>query len=50
MLFLDNWKVLSPTFAIELRGRNAAAFIREVEVEAVRIVEKYSIRTEMTRS
>jgi hypothetical protein len=42
--------VLNPAFAIELWGRDASAFIREVEVEAVRIVGKYSVRIEMTRS
>ena len=50
MPFLDNHMVLNPAFAIELWGRDAFAFIREVEVEAVRIVGKYSVRIEMTRS
>jgi hypothetical protein len=50
MSFLDNRMVLSLAFAIELRGRNAVAFISEVETEAMRIVGKYSAKTELTRS
>jgi hypothetical protein len=42
--------VLSPTFAIELRVWDAIEFIREVKVEAIKIVGKYSSRTEMLRS
>jgi hypothetical protein len=49
MPFLDNQMVLSTAFAIELRGRDAAAFIREVETEAVRIVGNYSAKTELTK-
>jgi hypothetical protein len=41
--------VLSPAFNIELQGRDAAALIWEVEAEAVRIVGKYSMKTEMPR-
>lgn len=50
MTFLNNQMVLSPAFAIELRRRDVAAFVREVEVEVVKIVGKYSTRTKMTRS
>jgi hypothetical protein len=50
MPFLNNRMVLSPAFAIELRRRDAASFVREVEAEAVSIVGKYSARTKMMRS
>jgi hypothetical protein len=50
MPFLENRMVMSLAFAIELRGRDSAAFVREVEAEAVRIDGKYSARTKMTRS
>jgi hypothetical protein len=42
--------VLSPAFNIELRGQNVVAFVWEVEAEAVRIVRKYSMKTEMPRN
>jgi hypothetical protein len=42
--------VRSPTFALDLRGRNPAAFVREVEDGAVRIVGRYVPRTEALRS
>jgi hypothetical protein len=42
--------VRSPTFALDLRGRNVAAFVREVEDGAVRIVGRYAPRTEALRS
>jgi hypothetical protein len=42
--------VLSPAFAIEQWGRDAAAFVKEVEVEAVKIIRKYLAKTELTRS
>jgi hypothetical protein len=42
--------VLSPAFAIEEWGWDAAAFVREVEAEAVKIIGKYSAKTELTRS
>jgi hypothetical protein len=42
--------VLSPAFRIELRCRDATTFIREVEANDVRIVGKYSTKTEMPRS
>jgi hypothetical protein len=38
--------VQSPTFALNLRGRNPAAFVCEVEDGAVRIVGRYVLRTE----
>jgi hypothetical protein len=47
---LNNRMVQSPAFSIELRGRDAATFVREVEVEAVKIVGKYSAKMELTRS
>jgi hypothetical protein len=50
MPFLNNRMVLSPAFAIKLRGRDAAAFVREVEAEAVKIIGKYSAKMELTRS
>jgi hypothetical protein len=36
--------------AMDLRGRDAAAFVREVEAEAVKIVGKYAPKTETLRS
>jgi hypothetical protein len=38
--------VRSPAFALDLRGRDPAAFVREVEDGAVRIVGRYVPRTE----
>jgi hypothetical protein len=40
----------SPAFTLDLRGRNPAAFVREVEDGAVRIVGRYVPRTEAFRS
>jgi hypothetical protein len=42
--------VQSPTFALDLRGRNPAAFVREVEDRAMRIVGRYAPRTEALQS
>jgi hypothetical protein len=42
--------VRSPTFALDLRGWNPSAFVREVEDGAVRIVGRYVPRTEALRS
>jgi hypothetical protein len=42
--------VQSPAFALDLRGRNPAASVREVEDGAVRIVGRYVPRTETLRS
>jgi hypothetical protein len=42
--------VRSPAFALDLRGRNPAAFVREVEDGAVRIVGRYVPRMEALRS
>jgi hypothetical protein len=42
--------VRSPTFAVDLRGRDAAAFVREIEAEAIKIVGKYTSKTETLRS
>lgn len=36
--------VVSPGFAVELGGQDRVAFISEVEVEAVKIVGKYSAK------
>jgi hypothetical protein len=41
--------VRSPAFVVDLHGRNAAAFVREVEAEAVKIVG-YVPKTETLRS
>jgi hypothetical protein len=38
MPFLKGWHVLSPAFNIELWGWDAASFVREVEVNAVKIL------------
>jgi hypothetical protein len=50
MPFLNNQMVLSSAFTIELHGQDAAAFIREVEAEAVKIVGKCLTMIELTRS
>jgi hypothetical protein len=42
--------VLSPAFNIELHGRDVVSFVREVEVKAMKIVRKYSMKTDMSRS
>ena len=42
--------VRSLAFAVELRGRDAVAFVREVEAEAVKIVGKYAPKTKTLRS
>jgi hypothetical protein len=47
---LGDQLVRSPAFVVDLRGRNAAAFVREVEAEAVKIVGKYVPKTETLRS
>jgi hypothetical protein len=47
---LGGQMVRSPAFAVDLRGHDAVAFAREVEVEAVKIVGKYVPKTETLRS
>jgi hypothetical protein len=47
---LGNQLVRSPTFVVDLRGRNPAAFVHEVEAEAAKIVGKYVPKTEALRS
>jgi hypothetical protein len=42
--------VQSPAFCLDLRGRDPAAFVREVEDGAVRIVGRYAPRKEGLRS
>jgi hypothetical protein len=42
--------VRSPAFALDLCGRDRAAFVREVEDGVVRIVGRYAPRTESLRS
>jgi hypothetical protein len=42
--------VRSPTFALDLRGRDPAAFVREAEDGAARIVGRYVPKTEGLRS
>jgi hypothetical protein len=43
-------QVRSPAFALDLHGRDPAAFVREVEDGAVRIVGRYVPKTEAQRS
>jgi hypothetical protein len=50
MSTLGGQLVRSPAFALDLHGRNPAAFVREVEDGAVRIVGRYVPRTETLRS
>jgi hypothetical protein len=47
---LGEQQVRSPAFALDLRGRDPAAFVREVEDGAVRIMGRYVPRTEALRS
>jgi hypothetical protein len=42
--------VQSPAFTLDLRGRDPAAFVREVEDGATRIVGRYVPRTDVLRS
>jgi hypothetical protein len=46
---LGGQKVRSPLFALDVRGRDAAAVVREAEDGAVRIVGRYVPRTEAQR-
>jgi hypothetical protein len=50
MLSFGDQMVWSPAFAIDLQGRDLAAFIREVESEAIKIVGKYVLKMVMLRS
>lgn len=50
MPFKENVLVRSPTFTIELHGRDVGAFINEVEAEVVKLVGKYSMNIEMPKS
>jgi hypothetical protein len=50
MPFLGRQLVRSPAFALDLRGRDPAAVVREAEDGAVRIVGHYVPRTEALRS
>jgi hypothetical protein len=50
MPFRGGEMVRSPAFALNLRNRDAAAFVREAEDEAVRLVGRYVSRTEGQRS
>jgi hypothetical protein len=43
---LGEQQVRSSTFTLDLRGRDPAAFVREVEYGAMRIVGRYVPRTE----
>ena len=47
---LGGQQVRSPAFALDLRGRDPAAFVREVEDGAARIVGRYVPKTEGLRS
>jgi hypothetical protein len=50
MPFCGGMLVRSPTFALDLHGRDPAAFVCEVEDGAVRIVGRYVPKTEAQRS
>jgi hypothetical protein len=50
MPFLGGQRVRSPVFALDLHGRDPAAFVREAEDGAARIVGRYVPRTEGLRS
>jgi hypothetical protein len=47
---LGGRKVRSPLFALDVRGRDPAAVVREAEDGAVRIVGRYVLKTEAQRS
>jgi hypothetical protein len=47
---LGDQLVRSPAFALDLRGRNPAAFVREVQAEASRIVGRYVPKKKTLRS
>jgi hypothetical protein len=47
---LGGQMVQSPVFAMDLHDRDAAAFVREVEAEAVKIVGKYVLKMKTLRS
>jgi hypothetical protein len=47
---LGDQLVRSPAFALDLQGQNPAAFVREVEAEAARIVGRYVPKTKALRS
>jgi hypothetical protein len=47
---LGDQLVRSPAFALDLRGRNSATFLWEVEAKAARIIGRYMMRTETLRS
>jgi hypothetical protein len=47
---LGEQRVRSPAFALDLHGRDPAAFVREVEDGAMQIVGRYVPRTEALRS
>jgi hypothetical protein len=47
---LGDQLVRSPSFTVDLRGRNPAAFVREVEAEAAKIVGRYVPKTETLQS
>jgi hypothetical protein len=47
---LGDQLVRSPAFVVDLRGRNAAAFVHEVKAEAAKIVGKYVLKMETLRS
>jgi hypothetical protein len=47
---LGEQQVRSPAFMVDLRGRDPAAFVRELEDGVVRIVGRYVPRTEALRS
>jgi hypothetical protein len=46
MATLGDRLVQSPAFVVDLRGRNPASFVREVEAEAAKIVGRYVPKTE----
>jgi hypothetical protein len=50
MSTLGDQLVRSPAFVVDLRGQNPAAFVREVEAEAAKIVGRYVPRTKTLRS
>jgi hypothetical protein len=47
---LGGWKVRSPRFALDLRGRDPASVVRVAEDGAMRIVGRYVPKTEAQRS
>jgi hypothetical protein len=50
MSFKEGMEVISPTFTIDLAGRDVTTFICDVEAEACKIIGKYVKKIELPKS